>query len=79
MSQGSTHIHSFIHSFIQELIKHPFKKSTQRRYKSVLSKLQNALSYKFRQEGNFQRESIPDGGTNNVECTMLPSCSCSMR
>src|SRR6218665_261362 len=46
------YIYIFIHSFIQEFIRRPFKKSTQRRpqpmqprrYRSVLSNLQNALS-----------------------------------
>src|SRR6218665_377127 len=31
-----------------------------------------------RQEVNFERESIPGGGTNNGECATLPSCSRSM-
>src|SRR6218665_1405907 len=33
----------------------------------------------FRQEADFQRESIPGGETNNGECTTLLSCSCSTR
>src|SRR6218665_3447689 len=59
----------FIHSFIQEFIRCPFKKSTQRRphpaqprrYRSVLSNLQNALSL------FLSRRRISKGSTFQVE------------
>jgi len=76
---------SFIHWFIQEFIRRPFNKSTQR-LPSLATTVQISLKQPaertfiiFRQEADFQRESIPGGGTNNGECTTLLSCSCSTR
>src|SRR6218665_2885923 len=75
----------YVHSFIQEFIRRPFKKSTQRR-PSPGREIQ--ISFKqpekrtfiiFRQDTDFQGESIPGGGANNGECSTLPSCSFSTR
>src|SRR6218665_1341791 len=69
---------SFIHSFIQEIIRRPFKKSTQRR-PSPATAIQISLKQPakrtfiiFRQDTDFQGESIAGGGTNNGECATLP-------
>src|SRR6218665_3527723 len=82
---GCIHASKFIHSFIQEFIRRPFNKSTQR-LPSLATTVQISLKQPaertfiiFRQEADFQRESIPGGGTNNGECTTLLSCSFSTR
>src|SRR6218665_592082 len=67
---------TIIHSFIQKFVKHPFKKSTQRRPPSPVTTIQISLKQPaehtliiFRQEVNFQGDSIPGRGTNNGECS----------
>src|SRR6218665_3929656 len=78
-------IFSSIHSFIQIFIRRPFKKSTQGR-PSPAKAIQISLKQPakrtfiiFRQDTDFQGESIPGGGANNGECATVPSCSFSTR
>src|SRR6218665_2882156 len=81
--KNSTHwrsLYSFIHSRIymsplQEIYSEASPAAQPRRYRSVLSNLLNALSLFLCRI----RISIPGGGTNNGECTRLPSCSFSTR
>ena len=76
-------IHSFIHS---KIYKAPLQEiyleappAQPRRYRSVLSNLQNALSLFFGRRRISKWESIPGGGGNNGERATLPSCSFNMR
>src|SRR6218665_344040 len=80
-----SHLQLFIHSFIQESIRRPFKKSTQRSPNPATTIQINLREQPaertftiFRQEVDFQRESIPGGWSNDGECTTLSSFSFSM-
>src|SRR6218665_1605545 len=76
-------IHSFIHSRIYKVplqeIYSEAPPAQPRRYRSVLSNLQNTLSLFLGRRRISKGESIPGGGTNNGECATLPSCSFSTR
>src|SRR6218665_1545930 len=77
--------YSLFHSFFKKFVKHPFKKSTQRRPSPAMAiqiSLKQPVEHTFiilMQEVNFQGESIPCRGTNYGECSALPDCSSSTR
>src|SRR6218665_1979727 len=82
--QAVDNSNSFIHSF-KNLLGAP-SRNLLRGAPSPATAIQISLKQPakrtfiiFRQDTNFQRESIPGGGANNGECATLPSCSFSTR
>src|SRR6218665_498105 len=70
-------IHSFIHSRIYKASRNLLRGAPSPTMAIQISLKQPAKRtfIIFRQDTDFQGESIPDGGTNNGECATLPSCS----
>src|SRR6218665_1931195 len=74
-------IHSFIHSRIYKASRNLLRcaPSPSTAIQIGLKQPAKRTFIIFRQDTDFQGESIPDGGANNGECATLPGCSLSTR